>query len=98
MGACAACADEGVVEETSSHPEDINADQQSAMRVEIQRRLKELHVCAEVAQRLADASDKDPTNIAKATAATAAVQRYKAAKEKATPESVAEEYRATLKK
>ena len=58
--------------------------------------MKELRVCAEVAERLAEASDQAPSDKAKVEAAVAAFKRYQVAKGRATPEAVADEYRVVL--
>ncbi len=68
------------------------ADRMEDFRAKISARMREHHIALELAVRLASASEQEPRDHKKASAAAAAFQRCREAKERATPESVAHEF------
>ena len=59
------------------------------IREVVRQRLRAYQVTVQVAERLTSASEADPTNAKKASAARNAVRKMREAKEQATPEAVA---------
>ena len=75
----------------SARDEDFKAASFDKVRGEVRRRLQELSVATEVAERLIAASDQEPNNPKKARAASEAVKRLNVARNRATPEAVMED-------